>query len=1059
MGIKSLSVFILLLPFGLCHAQTAWTKHSGNPVIPAQNRYSAEPAVIYDSFEGRYKMWYSTSRDGVTQIYYATSDNGLNWTNYPDNPVLRPGEVGAWDGFHVRSSAVVFTNGLYRLYYIGSGNSGVQIGLATSEDGITWQKYEGNPVIKRGAAGTWDSHTVYHPKVVFEGSKFMMWYAGSDGAYVKGGLATSTDGIIWNKHPNNPMLLPGVAGSWDEYNVWPSSGVIFKDSIFHLLYTGVNFANPSNSPIGLAISTDGITWEKSGVNPVLQSGPVGSWDHEGLGNGSLLFDGDRFRLWYGAHDASGSWHIGYAESVQPGISDFALEFDGIDDFVRIEDFNNSLDLTAFTIECWVRINTRGRIHQLVAKDAEGESPLVNSNYTFDILSDDKLRIVFENENQDNQEIFGETPLEVGKFYHVAATFNAQTHALSLYLNGVLEAGPVVVNGNPNRQNQPLRIGTGYEGGPRTTTHGIIDEVRIWNIARTPAQIQANMHTSLQGNEPGLVGYWRFDEGEGQAVHDASPFGNHGQRGHSPGADAADPVWVLANRNNGDGPCGIPLPAAAAYGNLPGGDQTHADKVDYCFEGQPGALYLTFEAYDIDLQTEVKVRLNGESIFDLPITSNNAWSGLTGVLLPDELINDSGPNELSFDNLKNPPKNWRWGVRQVSVDRFYALPSTAALGRIHGGDQSHSDKVVYFFSGQPGDLDLTYAVYDIDNIHEIDILLNGVKIHDEAVTANEAWSAQRTLLLPDGLVNDTGINVLIFNNTKNPPKNWLWGVRNVSVSLAQAATLALNLPQGLSFSGVALQHASNLFDGQTRPPARPEDDDDGAADSTLAGVATIGPEGYLIVDYAAPQQFDAVMVYPEWNAQRYFRYRIEASLDGQNWQTLIDRTAVATQGAQFVPLPQTLARFMRIRGASCVIDEESLPAGVNEQEYWQAHDALIENAAPRELALAELALLRREKILHVDEHAEALPTVFRLAQNYPNPFNPSTTIRFDLPQREQVKLAVYNTMGELVQILAEGILPAGTHIFTFEAAGLASGVYLYRLQAGAFRETRKLLLMR
>ncbi|NUM75140.1 discoidin domain-containing protein [candidate division KSB1 bacterium] len=1045
--------FLLAIPhlfyfYSSVEAQTVWTKHSGNPVIPAQNRYSAEPAVIYDSFEGRYKMWYSTSRDGFTQIYYATSDNGLNWTNYPDNPVLRPGEVGAWDGFHVRSSAVVFTNGLYRLYYIGSGNSGVQIGLATSEDGITWQKYEGNPVIKRGAAGTWDSHTVYHPKVVFDGSKFMMWYAGSDGAYVKGGLATSTDGVVWNKYSNNPVLLPGVAGSWDEYNVWPSSGVVFKDGIFHLLYTGVNFANPSNSPIGLAISADGITWEKSGVNPVLQSGPVGSWDHEGLGNGSLHFDGNRFRLWYSAHDASDSWHIGYAESTTEDAQNYALDFDGSDDLVKLPP-NFLTTPEEMTLEAWVKTSSEKPLMLVIS--LEGAYGLYLNRFAVGSCTP-----FFDGGTiHDNDFGYGKN-LNDDRWHHIAAT-----HAggeLRVFIDGVFAGATSESLYDITTLDRAAGIGGQFDGS-EYMFDGIIDEVRIWNIAKTQTQIQANMHTSLQGNEPGLVGYWRFDEGEGQAVHDASPFGNHGQRGHSPGADAADPVWVLANRNNGDGPCGIPLPAAAAYGNLPGGDQTHADKVDYCFEGQPGALYLTFEAYDIDLQTEVKVRLNGESIFDLPITSNNAWSGLTGVLLPDELINDSGPNELSFDNLKNPPKNWRWGVRQVSVDRFYALPSTAALGRIHGGDQSHSDKVVYFFSGQPGDLDLTYAVYDIDNIHEIDILLNGVKIHDEAVTANEAWSAQRTLLLPDGLVNDTGINVLIFNNTKNPPKNWLWGVRNVSVSLAQAATLALNLPQGLSFSGVALQHASNLFDGQTRPPARPEDDDDGAADSTLAGVATIGPEGYLIVDYAAPQQFDAVMIYPEWNAQRYFRYRIEASLDGQNWQTLIDRTAVATQGAQFVPLPQTLARFMRIRGASCVIDEESLPAGVNEQEYWQAHDALIENAAPRELALAELALLRREKILHVDAHTEALPAGFRLAQNYPNPFNPATTIRFNLPQREQVKLAVYNTMGELVQILAEGSLPAGTHIFTFEAAGLASGVYLYRLQAGAFRETRKLLLMR
>lgn len=786
----------------------------------------------------------------------------------------------------------------------------------------------------------------------------------------------------------------------------------------------------------------------SGTEP----GLVGYWRLD-EGEGQIVLDlspfGNNGTLGFStATETIDPGWIALEPPIEPDAEDYALSFDGSDDLVKLPP-NFLTTPEEITLEAWVKTSSAKPL--MLAISLEGAYGFYLNRFEVGTCTP-----FFDGGTiHDNDFGYGAN-LNDDRWHHIAAT-----HAngeLRVFIDGVFAGATSESLYDINALDRAAAIGGQFDGS-EYMFDGIIDDVRIWSIAKTQAQIQANMHTSLQGNEPGLVGYWRFNEGEGQAVHDASPFGNHGQRGHSSGADAADPVWVLANRNNGDGSCGIPLPAAAAYGNIPGGDQTHADKVDYCFEGQPGDLYLTFEAYDIDLQTEVKVRLNGESIFDLPITSNNAWSGLIGVLLPDELINDSGPNELSFDNLKNPPKNWRWGVRQVSVDRFYALPSTAAFGRIRGGDQSHPDKVVYFFSGQSGDLNLTYAVYDIDNIHEMDILLNGVKIYDEATTANEAWSEQRALLLPDGLVNDTGINVLIFNNTKNPPKNWLWGVRNVSVSLAQAATLALNLSNSLSFSGVALQHASNLFDGQTRPPARPQGDDEDAADSTLAGVATIGPEGYLIVDYATPQQFDALMIYPEWNAQRYFRYRIEASLDGQNWQTLIDRTAAAMQGAQFVPLPQTLARFMRIRGASCVIDEGSLPDGVNEQDYWQAYDALIENAAPQELALAELALLRREKILHVDAHTEALPTVFRLAQNYPNPFNPSTTIRFDLPQREQVKLAIYNTMGELVQILTEGSLSAGTHMFTFEAAGLASGVYLYRLQAGAFSETRKLLPMR
>lgn len=66
-------------------------------------------------------------------------------------------------------------------------------------DGVEWQKYQGNPVLSVGDPGTWDDATVYHPKIAFDGRKYFMWYAGSDGNYVKGGLGTSEDGIVWEK--------------------------------------------------------------------------------------------------------------------------------------------------------------------------------------------------------------------------------------------------------------------------------------------------------------------------------------------------------------------------------------------------------------------------------------------------------------------------------------------------------------------------------------------------------------------------------------------------------------------------------------------------------------------------------------------------------------------------------------------------------------------------------------------------------------------------------------------------------------------------------------------
>ena len=85
--------------------------------------------------------------------------------------------------------------------------------------------------------------------------------------------------------------------------------------------------------------------------------------------------------------------------------------------------------------------------------------------------------------------------------------------------------------------------------------------------------------------------------------------------------------------------------------------------------------------------------------------------------------------------------------------------------------------------------------------------------------------------------------------------------------------------------------------------------------------------------------------------------------------------------------------------------------------------------------------------------------FELAQNYPNPFNPATTIVFEIPRTTMVKLAIYDVLGREVKILVQGMRPAGRHSESFNAHNLASGVYLFRLQAGEFVQTRKLCVVK
>jgi hypothetical protein len=91
--------------------------------------------------------------------------------------------------------------------------------------------------------------------------------------------------------------------------------------------------------------------------------------------------------------------------------------------------------------------------------------------------------------------------------------------------------------------------------------------------------------------------------------------------------------------------------------------------------------------------------------------------------------------------------------------------------------------------------------------------------------------------------------------------------------------------------------------------------------------------------------------------------------------------------------------------------------------------------------------------------QSIPAEYTLRQNYPNPFNPTTTIRFGLPERSTVTIKVFNLLGGEVATVVDGIFDAGERAVEFDADNLASGVYVYRLQAGTFTQTRKMVVMR
>jgi hypothetical protein len=100
-----------------------------------------------------------------------------------------------------------------------------------------------------------------------------------------------------------------------------------------------------------------------------------------------------------------------------------------------------------------------------------------------------------------------------------------------------------------------------------------------------------------------------------------------------------------------------------------------------------------------------------------------------------------------------------------------------------------------------------------------------------------------------------------------------------------------------------------------------------------------------------------------------------------------------------------------------------------------------------------------EITSVQTTSGILPTEFNLKQNYPNPFNPTTNIKFDVAKLSNVKIVVFDVMGREVQTLVNESMKPGTYETKFDGAKLTSGVYFYKITAGDFSQTKRMLMIK
>jgi hypothetical protein len=173
---------------------------------------------------------------------------------------------------------------------------------------VPWVRSPGNPVLAPGVSGSWDESAAVAVTVIFHQGIYKMWYAGDNGL----GYATSADGLAWTKHVSNPVLLPGTTGSWDEDTVDHAS-VIYADGLYRMWYIGNGVDAFEAFRIGYATSPDGVMWTKYAGNPVLDLGPPGSMDDEEVFHPWVIYEGGLYRMWYNGRDGS-TQRILYASS-------------------------------------------------------------------------------------------------------------------------------------------------------------------------------------------------------------------------------------------------------------------------------------------------------------------------------------------------------------------------------------------------------------------------------------------------------------------------------------------------------------------------------------------------------------------------------------------------------------------------------------------------------------------------------------------------------------------------------------------------------------------------
>lgn len=262
-------------------------------------RFTDPGAVVFH--DGQYHMFRNGFNGWPARVWvhYHVSDDGINWEQVQDAPVLLSSDVEYAELAALASSVHVDEDGTWVLYFYTwnsttNANANQQIGRATADNPLGPWSVDPAPVLEKGAADSWNSAGVMSPTVVRQqdGEGYLMYYDGLDDAGVRRiGVATSDDGINWQPSDDNPIL--DVTEDY-EGDIVNQPRVVNTDDGYLMIYRTIERGDVSSIALAAATSDDGITWEKSEQNPLVTPD---DYDMRAIWYTSLLLNDDTLYLY------------------------------------------------------------------------------------------------------------------------------------------------------------------------------------------------------------------------------------------------------------------------------------------------------------------------------------------------------------------------------------------------------------------------------------------------------------------------------------------------------------------------------------------------------------------------------------------------------------------------------------------------------------------------------------------------------------------------------------------------------------------------------------------